>query len=374
MPDLFEVEPTTTTSLDVRRMARQERRKECRTKSLIVMSVGLVLFGLAASVSWNFVQSFRANDLVVADYEGVGQGSVRVVVEPGDSGEQIGQALFEAGVVASVEAFRLETFANDELARSIAPGYYRLQREMKAEFALIALTDSSNREVTRISIPEGYSLERIIERVAALIESDETEVRAALENPEALGLPDEANGLYEGWLFPATYEFNPDVSPDVVFSSMIQETISRLEANGVERSQWLRVLTIASLIEKEAKLDEDRPMVSGVIANRLEAGRALEFDSTVHYIFREEGNLFTTADQRSSTDPYNTYRYTGLPPGPITAPGEESIKAAVSPTSHDFLFFVTVNPLSGETLYAKTFNQHLSNVEVLREWLANNDT
>jgi UPF0755 protein len=223
-----------------------------------------------------------------------------------------------------------------------------------------------------ITIPEGFTVVKILDKIAALTGATPADVLAASENADAIGLPAEANGSLEGWLFPSTYKFNPGVSPTDVLSTMVATTVSKLKANDVPQDQWLKILTIASLVEKEAKLDVDRPLIAGVIYNRLNAGMALELDSTVKYAVGADGTAFTTAEDRQSDSPYNTYKVTGLPPGPIAAPGEASIVAAANPAQHNYFFFVTVNLLTGETKYAETFAGHQANVKELQAWMKAN--
>jgi len=196
-------------------------------------------------------------------------------------------------------------------------------------------------------------------------------VTAAAEDTDALGLPAEAEGNLEGWLFPSTYQFNPGVTPSDVLREMISTTIKTLDAEGVAPKDRERILTVASLIEKEAKLDVDRPLIAGVIYNRLDRDMKLELDATVKYVAPSEGP-FVSPDDKQVDSPYNTYLNTGLPPGPIAGSGVASIDAAVNPASHDDLFYVTVNLDTGETRYAKTYDEHLKNSQILRQWIDDN--
>lgn len=372
MTDLFEADAATTTSLDLRRAQRDQRRRERRWRTLMVTAVALVLLSLGSAVGWNFVQALKPTANEVADFEGQGQGAVEVVIAPGDTGAVIAQKLYDAGVIASEKAFILDAAANSADAQKITPGYYVLPKQMRAHFALLALLDTGNKREVSITIPEGRDVAFILEKIAALTGAAPEEVQAAAANSEAIQLPAEAGGSLEGWLFPSTYKFNPGVSPTDVLSTMVATTVSKLKANDVPQDQWLKTLTIASLIEKEGKLDVDRPLIAGVIYNRLNAGMALELDSTVHYAVGLDGSVFTTAEDRQSDSPYNTYKVTGLPPGPIAAPGEASIKAAANPAVHTYFFFVTVNLLTGETKYAENFAGHQQNVNELKAWMAAN--
>lgn len=372
MTDLFEADAATTTSLDLRRAQRDQRRRVRRWRTLMVTAVALVLLSLGSAVGWSFVQALKPKANDVADFEGYGQGQVEVIIAAGDSGSQIAQKLYDAGVIASTTAFVTDAIANPADAQKITPGYYVLPKQMKAHYALLALLDSDYRREVSITIPEGKTVTFTLDKIAALTGATPEEVQAAAADTEAIGLPAEANGSLEGWLFPSTYKFNPGVSPTDVLSTMVATTVSKLKANDVPQDQWLKILTIASLVEMEAKLDADRPLIAGVIYNRLNAGQALELDSTVKYAVGANGTAFTSAEDRQSDSPYNTYNVIGLPPGPIAAPGEASIVAAANPAQHNYFFFVTVNLLTGETKYAENFAGHQKNVNELKAWMAAN--
>lgn len=369
MTDLFEAEATTTTSLDLRRLQRQQRRAVRRKWALVFIAVGLVFVAVAGSIANSFVkETFVKKTDVVADYTDAGQGTVQVIIARGDTGATIATKLFEAGVIASRESFIAAAKA-DPNSGAIQAGYYFLQREMKAEYALAALLDPNNRDMRTITIPEGLTLAGYYQKIALATDTDVATVEAAAKDTDALGLPAEAGGNLEGWLFPSTYQFDPGVTPASALSAMITETIKRLDAQGVAPADRQRILTIASLVEREAKLPEDRPLIAGVIYNRLAKDMKLELDSTVKYIAPSEG-VFTTGDDRAIDSPYNTYMYKGLPPAPIAGPGELSIEAAVAPAQHSYLFFVTVNLDTGETAYAETFPEHQKNVQKLQAWIA----
>ena len=371
MTDLFEAEATTTTTLDLRRLQRMQRRATRRKWTLVFIAVGLVLFAIGGSTAFNFLKStFTTESDLAADYEGVGQGTVTVVVESGQNGEDIAATLYEAGVVASERAF-IEAARANSASQNIEPGYYFMAREMKAEYALLYLLDDERRDIRKITIPEGKRAEFYYQKIADLTGYTLEEVTEAAADTQAIGLPAEANGQVEGWLFPATYEFNPGVTPTDVLSAMVAQTVTILDKHAVPPSERLRVLTMASLVEMEAKLDQDRPMIAGVIQNRLNRDMRLELDATIKFIKPSEGP-FVSADDKKIDSPYNTYMYTGLPPGPIAGPGEKSIEAAVAPAVHDYIFYVTIDLNTGETRYAATYAEHLQNVELLNAWYAAN--
>jgi len=369
MTDLFEAETTTTTSLDLRRLQRQKRRATRRKWALVLISLGLVLVAMGGSVAYNFLQeTLETEDVGVADYEGLGQGTIQVEIKPGDTGAMIAQTLYANDVVASTEAFT-KVYSDSPDAMNIKPGFYFMQRQMKAEYALALLLDPNNRDLRKINVPEGKTLPFYFQKIADLTGATVDEVKTAAEDTEKLGLPAEAGGNLEGWLFPATYEFNPGVTPTAVLQAMVKKTIDVLDAQGVAPENRERVLTVASLVEMEAKLAEDRPLIAGVIYNRLDQNWKLELDSTVKYVSTDTEGAFITNDEKAIDSPYNTYMYAGLPPAPISGAGEASIAAAVAPAAHDYMFFVTVNLHTGETAYAATLAEHQKNVQAMRAWI-----
>ncbi len=373
MTDLFEAEVTTTTSLDLRRLQRQQRRAVRRKWALVLIAVSLVLVAVAGSIANSFVKTtFDKSTNVVADYKDAGQGTVQVIIAPGDLGATIATTLYDKGVVASREAYLAAARANPDSA-GIQPGYYYLQREMKAQYALEALLDPNNKELRTITIPEGRTLDFYYQKIVEATGVDLATVEKAAKDTAALGLPDEANGNLEGWLFASTYQFDPGVTPAKALSEMIAQTIKQLDAQGVAPADREKILTVASLVEREAKLPDDRPMIAGVIYNRLAKDMKLELDSTVKYVAPSEG-VFTSDKDRSTDSPYNTYMYAGLPPGPIAGPGAAAIAAAVAPAQHSYLFFVTINLDTGETAYAETFPEHQKNVQLLQAWIASKPT
>ena len=371
MTDLFEAEAATTTTLDMRRLQRNKRRATRRKWTLVLSAAAIVVFALGASTAYNFVQSFEGTSTVVADYEGSGQGQLQVIVNPGDTGADIATTLYDSGVVASRQAFLQEWNANPD-SQSIVPGFYLMHKEMKALYALQALLDPANRELRSVTVPEGSKLTTFVQKIATVTGATEAEVQAAMKDTEALGLPAEAKGNLEGWLFPATYEFNPGVTPTEVLSRMVAKTITTLDELGVPEKDRQRILTVASIVEREALLDEDRPKIASVIYNRLAIDMKLEMDSTVKYVAPESEGVYITAEEKKINSPYNTYKNTGLPPGPIASPGASSIEAALNPADTKFLFFVTVNPETGETKYAKDYPTHQKYVKELNAWTKKN--
>ena len=128
------------------------------------------------------------------------------------------------------------------------------------------------------------------------------------------------------------------------------------------------ILTVASILEYEAKADEDYAKVARVLYNRLDDGMPLQLDSTVSYVSGRKGDVFTTEDERNAESAYNTYQNTGLPPGPIGSPGEKTIEAALNPAEGSWLYFVAVNLETGETVFSNTFAEHNRAVAQLQQY------
>ncbi|AQP47148.1 hypothetical protein BW730_06085 [Tessaracoccus aquimaris] len=134
----------------------------------------------------------------------------------------------------------------------------------------------------------------------------------------------------------------------------------------------MQAVTTASIIAAEVPDKDDQPMVAAVIYNRIKKGMMLQMDSTVHYAVGKSGKVTTTAEDRANPSPYNTYVHTGFPPGPISNPGETALAAALQPAATDALFFVTVNPSTGDTRFAATEEEHQANVKLFQQWCSEN--
>ncbi|WP_409330651.1 endolytic transglycosylase MltG [Trujillonella humicola] len=343
---------------------RRRRRPLAVVLSLVVLAalVGGIVYGGKALI-----------DLVnpaAEDYAGAGTGSVQVRVSDGDTLSDIGRTLVDADVIASVRPF-VTAAESRPAARGIQPGVYGLRQQMSGEAALDLLLDPASRLFSRVTIPEGFTVTRVLERLAEETDTPVEELNAAAVDPAATGLPAYANGLLEGWLFPATYDFEPETTAAQMLATMVSRTVQTLDRLGVPEDQRLTVLTKASLVQAEAALPEDMGMVARVLENRLGIGMALQLDSTVNYATGNTG-ITTTAEDRANPSPYNTYYAPGLPPGAIGNPGEQAINAVLDPTPGPWIYFVTVNPTTGETRFGTTAEEHAANVALFRQWLAEN--
>ncbi|MCW4384333.1 endolytic transglycosylase MltG [Salinibacterium sp. SYSU T00001] len=366
---------------DLRRERRSRGPRDSRPRRrgwigwLVALVVVLGLGAGAVGFVWlNFedqVRSVMGWEIPPEDYEGEGTGEATIVIMPGDTGEDVTAALLEADVIASYEAFwELLLKENPQFF----PGYYMLAQQMSAEAALAALQDPENRLENTALIQEGITADEVFELLSAATSIPVEDFEAAVADPTVFGVPAEAPSI-EGYLFPARYTFDPGVDATSVITTLVNRTFQSLDAAGVPAEERHRVLTIASLIQREAgSNEEDFYKVSRVIQNRLNEGMALQFDSTAHYGYvqahgeREEGGVFSTEDELTDPNPFNTYVHTGLPPGPISASGDLAIDAAMHPAEGPWLYFVAVNLDTGETEFNETLSGHNASVEKMRAW------
>lgn len=349
-----------------RRGGRRSKGKPSVLRRLAVIVLALAVVGGGVAIAYTYLRPVVAEFLESNDYPGPGSGTVRITVEQGAGGSAIARVLADEDVVKSTKAF-IEAAKNEPRSAGIQPGVYEMQKQMKATDALAVLVDPANRIVTRAVVPEGKWAKEIYPILSEATGIPVAEYERAAKDAEALGLPASAKGNVEGYLFPASYEFEPDTTAADHLERMVAETTKRLEALGVAPEQMERTMVVASLVEAEARFEADRPKVARVVENRLAEDMPLQFDSTVNYAIGKHG-ITTTDKDRASDSPYNTYRVKGLPPGPIGNPGESAIKAAAQPADGPWLYFVTVDPAKGTTKFAVTFEEHQANVAEFQAW------
>jgi UPF0755 protein len=318
----------------VSRVERHQRKRR-RRRGVLVMLLLLVAAGGVVS------QALR---LTADRQRRITPGQpVTITVSSGESSAQIGQTLTDAGVVESVGRFRAA--AEDRgLDGLLKPGTYQLETGMDIDAVLDLLAKGPSVGVP-FTIPEGFTVAQIVDRIAATGEFSKAELRKALEGKRLIApyRPKTVKSL-EGLLFPDTYAIEPDDTPVTVLQDMLDQlqiVLTRYDLGAApENLTPYQVLIVASMIEREAKVDGDRPKVATVIYNRLRDRRRLEIDATVEYAVGHRG---LTAKDLESDSPYNTYRRVGLPPTPIASPGEASIRAALQPAPGDWRYYVLIS-------------------------------
>ncbi|MEV0226318.1 endolytic transglycosylase MltG [Streptomyces sp. NPDC050704] len=352
----------------------KKRRSGCAC-----LVVTLVLAGGIGGVGYFGYQFYQDRFGAAPDFAGDGTSKqVSVTIKQGASGYVIGQALKDAGIVKSVDAFVAAQNKNPK-GKQLQAGVYTLNEEMSAESAVALMLSPKSRD--NLIIAEG---KRNIE-VYTLIDNrlgvkKGTTAAVAKKEWNDLGLPDWANSEkgvkdpLEGFLYPSSYPVSKGMKSKDVLEEMVKHAADKYEEFGLESKAEaldlkdpLQLLTVASLVQVEGKYDHDFRKVSRVVYNRLKPGNLetvgrLEFDSTINYIKGQSTlDVGTVAQLREIKDPYNTYDVRGLPPGPISNPGEEAIDAAMKPTPGPWYYFVSIN--EDKTVFSVTNEEHNKNVE-----------
>jgi UPF0755 protein len=310
------------------------------------------------------------------DYEGAGTGSVLVVITPGSSAGEIAETLKRAGVVASTESFVGEVVARSKES-SLRPGKYRLKHRMAASSALDLLLAPGSRVIRKVTVPEGMRSGDVLATLAAGSGIPLAEFKKAAEDPSGLHLPHYAKGRVEGFLFPATYEVEPTATARDLLKNMIERFRSAAREVDLERLAGqrsltpLEIVTMASIVQAEGGQDSDYPKIARVMYNRLLRGGKLEMDSTVNYALGRHTLKVSEQDTKTAS-PYNTYAHEGLPPGPISNPGEKALQAALHPADGDWYWFVTTDPRNRITKFTDKEADFLKYREELNRNLGTN--
>lgn len=291
---------------------------------------------------------------------------VFIEVKPGMNAEKIANLLYENKIIDSVFFFRVMAKFNG-LDNSLKAGGYALDGAMSyAE--IIGRLAEGRASLFNITIPEGYS----VDQIAALLEErgiaaqDEVKSLAKDFAPYDYISPEEnSQYIIEGFLFPDTYEVAEGQSAEEVLTVMAGEFDRRFTPAMRERAREMnltirQVVTLASLVEKEAKADEDRPVIAQVFLNRMREDMPLQSCATIQYILGHPKAELTIQDTRIES-PYNTYQHMGLPPGPIANPGEASLEAVLFSEPTEYLYFVA--DANGKHHFSKTYDEHLAAID-----------
>jgi UPF0755 protein len=342
----------------------QKRRRRLLFGSLALLLVAGIVGGVATFATdsiRDFISRFQ-----VADYSGEPGAPTYIVIEAGEDGAAVARKMVEADIILSFDAIYRDMLTTDFI---IYPGTYEFPTKLSGKRALEILIEGKNRIVVQTTIPEGFRIREIVPQLVSDLKLDEKDIAQAIEAIMPR-LPEAALNA-EGYLFPATYTFDPGVTAKTVINTMVDRAEAELEQYDIALKDSFDVVNLAALIQSEAKLEEDFFKVARVFQNRLDVGMLLQSDATVNY--GTNGKTVTTTDaQRADKSPYNTYVYTGLPAGPISNPGERAIEAALRPADGDWLFFVTVNLKTGETKFSVTLTEHERAAQEFYAWLREN--
>jgi peptidoglycan lytic transglycosylase G len=277
--------------------------------------------------------------------------SVQVVISRGSTFGDIASLLQERGVISNAIAFRLLARVQRD-DTDVRAGAYAFAPHATAAEILNQLLTGGAQVATWVTIPEGFTAKQIAQRL-----QDE-----GIGSASAF---DRAFRGHEGFLFPSTYLVPLAATPAQVTRMFTDQFAKELPSDAAQRARALHVtvpqaVTVASLVEREAKIEADRPMIAGVIYNRLRQGIPLQVDATIEYALPAHKTELSLRDLRVNS-PYNTYAHAGLPPTPIANPGLPSLEAALHPAKTDDLYYVYCG--NGHHVFAKTLAEHQANVE-----------
>lgn len=338
--------------------------KFVRRRILALVLVGLFVVGGVSVYANRGVIRAAFEQLQGNDYPGPGHGEVTITVNAGDNGDVIAQQLVDAGVVKSFRTtYKLIVDTNP----TFFPGVFTLKLEMRSIDAITALADQDSASLKRTTIKEGLRASVLFKVLSESTGVPLSDFEALFTMPVEFGLSAKLQNI-EGYLFPATYTFAPGSSAKEILQVMVDRMQQEISKFGISENKVHEVLTLASIVQKEARLTEDFYKAARTFQNRLDDGMALQSDATVSY--GVGGNtVSTSAADRASKNGYNTYLYPGLPVGPISAPGSVAIDAALNPAPGKWIYFCTINLETGETVFSETYAQHEVAVAQWQAWM-----
>lgn len=339
------------------KIKRAERAKRIRRNRLILLLFILAIAVVSVCVSCTGGR-IKSDGTVV-----------EIEVEQGDTATAIAHNLEENGLITSSRKF-IKKLNKSEHAKSLKYGVYSIPKGADVdEIIEILAGGGALKNGITVTIPEGFSLERIIERLVEAGLSSKNELYDAVEMDYDYSflksVPDDDGIRYklQGFLFPATYQFTKDMTATEIIDMMLKKFDEQIKELGLSGDKLYKTLTVASLVEREAKIDSERETIAGVIYNRLEKDMRLQIDASVVYaisdgMYNVDRVLYRDLEVVS---PYNTYVNTGLPIGPICSPGIEAIKAAAHPEKHNYFYYrVDGSKNDGSHIFTKNFDEHVN--------------
>lgn len=338
---------------EMRRRRHNRKRKTIITIVVVLVVLALIAvggyFGYVKLKTWS---ENRSNDSSqIADYPGPGSGEVQFSVASGEGATQIAKHLAAQDIVKSAEAFTGVVAANSS---TLYPGTYTLRKQMAAADVLKILSDQSKASGF-LEVKPGEQTSDVVKAAAQLSGIDVSQFTAVVEGGGSGILPTEANGSFEGWLEPGSYDISNQKSASDIMKTLVDARVSQLDELGAPTgSERENLLIMASIAQSEVNSDAYYGKVVRVILNRIAANMPLGMDTTVAYGLGTTADQLTDAMLADSSNAYNTRIHTGLPPSPISNPSDQVITAAMNPPDGDWLYFVTTNLKTGETKFATT--------------------
>ena len=335
-----------------------------KSKKFIVPII--IIFILLSIVAFVFTQ--------IGPYNKNNKDDIVIDIPTGSTLNQVTDILKENNLIKNKIIFKLYVRLSDNSSKLKSGKYLFNQTYSNKQI----INDLSKGKVyndgIRITIPEGSTSIEIVDLLTKNNLGDKKVYKKLINNPKEFKnrfkfLDDENIVSLEGFLYPSTYYFKEDESEKYILNHMLETFESKYNDKLQKRQKELNkslyeVINLASIVEKEAVLDEDRPIIASVFYNRINIGMPLQSDATIQYIFKERKKSITYNDLKIDS-PYNTYKVQGLPPTPIANPGIKSIEAVLYPANTEYLYFVAT--IEGGNNYSKTYEEHIKNVEQYRK-------
>jgi UPF0755 protein len=361
---------------DARRL-RHRRRASFIRRLLIILLVIVVIIAVLIGIQQIVGRRLQAQRNSVTsvqqaeDWPGPGYGSVEFTVKKGESSSSIAQHLAKEGIVASASAFS-GTVVSQGVESNLQPGTFTLKYRMSSAEVIKILTDPSKAK-GMITVTSSARVSQVISDAAQLMKKPLSDFQDVINSHGQGILPAEANGSFEGWLQPDTYDPHQYSSAHDLLADMVRRRIAFLNEQKVPTGkQREEILIRASIIGGEVNKSEYYPQVSRVIQNRLDRNMSLGMDSVVAYGNNVQPSGLTTAMLQDSSNVYNVRIRKGLPPTPINQPDADMIHAAQHPAQGNWLYFVTVNLDTGETKFTDNEKQFEEYSREYHQWAAKN--
>lgn len=323
---------------------------------LIIVGIFFIVFFISYLY---FLRAINEKNSEVAD-------AMKFVIQKGEGSEEISRRLKEAGLIKNNFLFDVYAWqsGND---KKLKAGEYEIPKNASVKDIIRLLSSMRERMQNKITIIEGWTIQNIAQYLEENNIAKKSDFINAITRKKPFWgdfvlLKDKPEDRdLEGYLFPDTYLIYKDASIDDIIKKMLSNLDKKFTDEMRKRSSSLgfnthEILTLASIIEKEVSQDNDRLVVSGIFHKRMKLGMGLQADSTVNYV-TGRSELQPSYDDISIDNPYNTYKYRGLPPGPIGNPSLSAIVAAVSPKESEYLYFLTTP--EGSVIYSKTYEEHV---------------
>lgn len=363
-----------------RRELRERRRKLSKRRNLrVIFIVVFVVMALVVVFTVRSVASRRGTSpdsqqstVEALDYYDSQEGEeVQFTVNSGEDASTIAQHLVQQDIVKTTEGF-LHAVNAQNAGSKLQPGVFTLRKHMSSTSVVGVLIDTSAAQGI-LQVKSGETVSDVINAAAAASGIDVSQFQAIISAGGNSILPDKAGGSYEGWFEPGSYNVSDSsTTAQSVITQLVQARIAKLDELGIPEGQREEKINVASIIENEVNKDEYRGKVARVIYNRLEQDMPLGMDSVVAYGNGVESSQLTDAMLNDPSNPYNDRVNKGLPPTPISNPGDASLSAAMSPEEGDWLYFCTVNLQTGETKFTASEDEFYQFRDEYKQWLAAN--